>query len=69
MNRMKEGPRRHSPRIFDFMVLLLFGFSAFVAAHARGAKPRRDEEAPETSESRFHVSEKAWRRGATACGR
>lgn len=59
MNRMKGGPRAHSPRVFDFVVLLLLSLSAFLAAQARGARPATDEKVPETDKLRFHVSEKA----------
>ena len=59
MNRMNERPRTHSPRVFDFMVLLLLSLSVFLAALARGTKPARDEKVQETDELRFHVSEKA----------
>ena len=68
MNRMKEGPRVHSPRVFDFVVLLLLTFSLLLAAHARGARPRTDE-VPETDKLRLDAGQKAWRRGAITCGR
>lgn len=53
MNRMKERPRTHSPRVFDFMVLLLVSMSVFLAALARGATSARDEKVPETDYSDF----------------